>query len=35
MNNFELFTELHYQNEPLLIGNVWDVESAKIFEQNN
>ena len=31
--NFELFNELHHQDQPLLIGNVWDVQSALAFEQ--
>ncbi|MDX2076957.1 MAG: isocitrate lyase/phosphoenolpyruvate mutase family protein [bacterium] len=29
------FKQLHEQAEPLLIGNVWDVTSAKIFESLN
>jgi len=29
------FKQLHYGQEPLLIGNVWDVPSARIFEQLN
>jgi 2-methylisocitrate lyase-like PEP mutase family enzyme len=29
------FKELHQQNKPLLIGNVWDVPSAKIAEELN
>src|SRR5215831_10467112 len=33
MYRFEEFKQLHYQSTPLLIGNVWDVMSAKIFEQ--
>ncbi len=33
MNEFETFSQLHYSEEPLLIGNVWDVTSAKIFEE--
>ncbi|MGH1365783.1 MAG: isocitrate lyase/PEP mutase family protein [Calditrichia bacterium] len=27
------FRELHFQEKPLLIGNVWDVGSAKAFEK--
>jgi len=27
------FRELHQQNEPLLIGNVWDVPSARAYEE--
>src|ERR1700720_3245503 len=30
---FEDFSSLHKNSEPLLIGNVWNVQSAKIFEQ--
>lgn len=26
------FKELHYQKQPLLLGNVWDAKSAKIME---
>jgi 2-methylisocitrate lyase-like PEP mutase family enzyme len=33
MNQYENFVELHYGKEPLLIGNVWDVVSAKAFER--
>lgn len=33
MNDAEIFSQLHYGNEPLLIGNVWDAASAKIFEE--
>jgi 2-methylisocitrate lyase-like PEP mutase family enzyme len=33
MDQFERFKQLHYQSSPLLIGNVWDVMSAKLFEQ--
>ncbi|MEM6842774.1 MAG: isocitrate lyase/phosphoenolpyruvate mutase family protein [Bacteroidota bacterium] len=29
------FRELHYQPKPLLIGNVWDVASARIMEKLN
>ncbi|WP_268849333.1 isocitrate lyase/PEP mutase family protein [Flavobacterium aestivum] len=31
-NHFQKFKELHYQQEPLLIGNVWNVQSAKKME---
>lgn len=31
-NQFDLFTALHHQAEPLLIGNVWSAQSAKVFE---
>lgn len=33
MNSFETFSKLHHQDNPLLIGNIWDVHSARIFEQ--
>ena len=32
MNTFETFSQLHQQTEPLLLGNIWDVNSAHIFE---
>lgn len=32
MNAFEKFNRLHFQQSPLLIGNIWDVQSAKAFE---
>lgn len=32
MNSFETFLQLHQQTEPFLLGNVWDVNSAQIFE---
>jgi len=32
MNQYELFKELHNKPEPLLLGNVWDVISARILE---
>ena len=34
MTNFEIFTSLHHQENPLLLGNVWDVHSARLFERN-
>lgn len=33
MNSFETFLKLHHQANPLLIGNIWDVHSAILFEQ--
>ncbi len=33
MNNHQLFRNLHEQNSPLQIGNVWDVNSALMFEK--
>jgi 2-methylisocitrate lyase-like PEP mutase family enzyme len=35
MNAVELFKELHHQVEPMLLGNVWNVQSAKVFEKLN
>jgi 2-methylisocitrate lyase-like PEP mutase family enzyme len=34
MNLFETFSQLHEGSSPLLLGNIWDVNSAKIFEAN-
>lgn len=31
MTDFELFSQLHYQSTPLLLGNSWDVASAKLL----
>lgn len=30
-NNVSLFNQLHHQDEPLLIGNIWNAQSAKAF----
>lgn len=35
MSTFETFLELHQQATPLLIGNIWDVNSAKLFQRNS
>jgi 2-methylisocitrate lyase-like PEP mutase family enzyme len=32
MNTFETFSQLHQQTEPFLLGNIWDVNSAHVFE---
>jgi len=32
MSHFEKFNQLHQQSSPLLLGNIWDVQSAKMFE---
>lgn len=32
MNTFETFSHLHQQTEPFLLGNIWDINSAHIFE---
>jgi 2-methylisocitrate lyase-like PEP mutase family enzyme len=34
MHSFETFSQLHQQPTPLLLGNIWDVNSAKVFEAN-
>jgi 2-methylisocitrate lyase-like PEP mutase family enzyme len=34
MNYFEKFSQLHQNPTPLLLGNIWDVNSAKLFEAN-
>lgn len=34
-NQFLKFRELHHQQDPLLIGNVWNVQSVKVFEKLN
>jgi len=32
MNLFEKFKQLHHNPEPFVLGNIWDVNSAKVFE---
>ena len=34
MSNYELFTSLHKRGNPLLLGNAWNVPTAKLFEKN-
>jgi len=34
MNNFEKFYGLHHQPKAFLLGNVWNVKSAQIYEQS-
>ena len=34
-NNFDQFLALHHGAAPLLIANVWDVQSAKVFEKQS
>ncbi|KIO78492.1 hypothetical protein TH53_03575 [Pedobacter lusitanus] len=34
MNSFETFVQLHRNSVPFLLGNIWDVNSAKVFEAN-
>lgn len=33
MGHFETFTQLHQQAVPLVLGNVWDISSARLFEK--
>lgn len=33
ISQFQKFKELHNQAEPLLLGNVWNVQSAKVLEK--
>ncbi len=33
MNNYQIFKQLHEQNTPLYIGNVWDVNSALMHQK--
>ncbi len=33
MKSFETFLQLHQDSTPLLLGNIWDVSSAQLFEQ--
>jgi 2-methylisocitrate lyase-like PEP mutase family enzyme len=35
MNSFETFKQLHQDSAPFLLGNIWDVNSARIFEANH
>ncbi len=35
MTEYLKFKELHHQTLPLIIGNVWNVQSAKVFEKLN
>jgi 2-methylisocitrate lyase-like PEP mutase family enzyme len=34
MNSFETFSQLHQNSTPLLLANIWDANSAKLFEAN-
>jgi len=34
MSSFETFMQLHKNPAPLLLANIWDVNSAKVFEAN-
>jgi 2-methylisocitrate lyase-like PEP mutase family enzyme len=33
MNHYETFQQLHQHTSPLLIGNIWDAHSARVFGQ--
>ena len=33
MNDTQYFIDLHHQDEPLLIGNVWNAQSAMVFQK--
>src|SRR5258705_13186426 len=35
MSSFETFLQLHQNSTPLLLGNIWDVNSAQLFEAND
>src|ERR1700712_5432539 len=35
MNLFEKFKNLHYGTSPFVLGNTWDVNSARVFEAAN
>lgn len=34
MNNYDNFLQLHHQKELFLLGNAWNVQSARILQQN-
>lgn len=34
MTNYDNFFQLHHQQEPLIIGNAWNVKSAQLIENN-
>lgn len=34
MDSFETFSGLHYGDQPFLLGNVWDANSAVVFERS-
>jgi 2-methylisocitrate lyase-like PEP mutase family enzyme len=33
-SNYQMFKQLHYNKEPLLLPNVWDAKSAKTFQES-
>lgn len=34
MTKYEIFHQLHYKDNPLLIGNAWNAHSAQLLEEN-
>lgn len=34
ISQFQTFKDLHYQHDPLILGNAWSAQSAKILEQS-
>ncbi|RDC56309.1 isocitrate lyase/phosphoenolpyruvate mutase family protein [Pedobacter chinensis] len=34
MTDYLKFKELHYQSKPLLLGNAWNIQSARVFEKS-
>ncbi|MDB5003710.1 MAG: hypothetical protein JWQ34_1935 [Mucilaginibacter sp.] len=35
MNSYQTFYQLHHNETPFILGNIWDVNSAKVLEANN
>jgi 2-methylisocitrate lyase-like PEP mutase family enzyme len=33
MENYEIFRNLHHKDKPLILGNAWDIQSAKILQK--
>ena len=33
-SNYQIFKQLHYHQEPLLLPNAWDAKSAKTFQDS-
>jgi 2-methylisocitrate lyase-like PEP mutase family enzyme len=34
LSNYQIFKQLHYNKEPLLLPNAWDAKSAKTFQES-
>ena len=34
MNQYEIFAALHQAENPVIIGNIWDVESARLLAES-